>query len=262
MRRLLIVSFLLWLTACGENAPGCTSVTMPTDCAASAKGPWRVDVGTDPLNVKESRKGSVTPGLPVECASSVESVSWSVENPVVASVFQLGTRNDPRDTAGDISRAWVTGQTPGVTMVRARVMSSDGHQYEAQPLAISVVEPEAPPGGSFLVAQGTAEITLNQYTGSGGAEPIPFTLPAPGRVDVTVNWTSFSNNLDFSVWKGICSALPCSGRNLLGVRLGPIKPVRGSANMPAGDCTLVIGGAGPSGGGHDTARYQVRLTPD
>src|SRR5262245_25744871 len=159
----------------------------PTDCAASANAPWRVGRdGTElELIVGDSHRQSVTPGFPVECRN-LTSVAWSIEDPSVASVTQLGPRNAQNDTAEDVSRAWVTGLAPGLTTVRARIMFTDGVR-EAQPKAVRVVVAETPPPESFLVAQGRVTVTFNPFTGAGGSL-VPLTLPGAGRVDISVDW--------------------------------------------------------------------------
>jgi hypothetical protein len=207
----------------------------------------------------ESRRESVTPGLLPECASFLTSVTWTVEDPSVAAVDQLGPKNAPNDTAGDISRAWVTGLAPGVTVVKAVVQFTDGAR-QAEARTVRVVPAAEPPPGSVIVAEGSATFTFNQFTGGGGSELIPVVIPRSGRVDISVDWTSFGNRMAFFLWEGSCAASPCPGRLVVDAQLGLLKPRRESvADVAAGEYTLRVGGVGA---GQETARYEIRLTPN
>jgi len=233
----------------------------PTDCAAFTRGPWEVgrSGGDRELIVGESYRESVTPGLPRDCYGMLESVTWSVDDPSILSLKRLGPRNAPAETAGDISRAWMTGRAPGLTKVRARVLFTDGG-HEAHAETVRVVAPEDPAPDSFVVAQGTAAITFNEFTDGGVSELIPITLPTAGRVDMTVDWISIGNQLGLVLWEGACTADPCPGRLLGDKQIQYSKPRRESIpDLPPGDYTLRISGIGS---GQETASYEVRLTPN
>jgi len=231
----------------------------PTDCSAYSEGPWRVDIAADELRAGDSRRGSVKPGLPVECSASLTTVTWSVQDPSVASILQLGARNAANDTAGDISRAWVTGLSPGLATVSARVVGSDGIGRDAQSATIRVVEPPPPPRGSFVVAEGTTNVTFNEFTGGGASPLIPFTLPRSGSIELTLDWISLANSLSIVLWEGDCSAVPCPGRLLLNSS-GFVKPRREVIDSAAAGAYTLRALA--SGSGIEEAQYEVRLTPD
>jgi hypothetical protein len=220
-----------------------------------------VNLGGGELQTGDSRQGSINPGLPIECANQLASVTWSVEDSSVASVTPVGAKNARNDTAGDIARAWVTAVAPGVTRVKAQVSLSDGSAREAEPATIQVVEPKAPPRKSFVVAEGTVALTFNEFTGGGGADPIAVILPQAGGVDIALDWGSLGTSVDFSLWEGVCDrATPCSGRLVVPPVLLPVKPRRESVpNLAAGEYTLLIGGVGRA---PEEVRYEVRLTPD
>ena len=192
-----LLVLLLALLACGEQKacdPSALFAPTEADCANFAKGPWKVDLGGDEFQMGDSRRGSISPGLPVECADQLVSVAWSVEDLSVASVTPVGAKNARNDTAGDIARAWVTAVAPGVTKVKAQVSLSDGSTREAEPATLQVVEPKAPPRKSFAVAEGTVALTFNEFTGGGGADPSRSSSPA--REALT------------SLWIGVPSAPP------------------------------------------------------
>jgi hypothetical protein len=232
----------------------------PPDCKALARGPWKVDLQGDDLRVGDSRRGSVTPGLPVECADRLTAVTWSVRDPAIASIAQ-GRRNASNDTAGDVSRAWITGLRPGHTTIEARLAFSDGVDQEAQPAALAIVEGDTQSPRSSVVAEGEVSISMNRYTGAGGSGPIPVAVPAAGRLDITVDWDIVGNLASFQLWQGTCSADPCSGPLVVNEPyLTPTKPRRESVDDVApGRYTLQIGMVGS---GSDTARYEVLLTPN
>ena len=80
---------------------------------------------------------------------------------------------------------------------------------------------------------------------------IPVTLPAAGRVDITVDWTSFSNELGFFLRKG--------DRVVVEAQVALEKPRRESAEgLAAGPYRLEVFGIGS---GKETATYEVRFTP-
>jgi hypothetical protein len=196
--------------------------------------------------------------LDPECAGRFRSVAWAVEDPAVAVVTPLGARNGPNDTAGDIARAWITGLAPGVTVVKAQVLLTDGTR-EATPLTVRVDAAAPAPAGSFIVAEGSATFTFNQFTGGGGSELIPIVLPRSRQVDISVDWTSFGNQLGFFLFEGPCATSPCPGRPFGNPVLGSRKPYRESLpGLASGEYTLRLGGVGT---GQETARYEVRLTP-
>jgi hypothetical protein len=256
----------LWLSLVAlATLPGCGLDGLkhmfdlpPTDCAAFTRGSFEVgrSGGDRELTVGESVEESVTPGLPGDCDAMVTSVTWSVDDPKVAALKQ-GAKAAP--TAGGISRAWITGIAPGLTKVRARVRLTDG-DHEAHAETVRVVAPGEAAAGSFVVAEGTAALTFNVYTNGGGSEPIPITLPASGRVDVAVDWTTLGMLVGFFLNEGDCAAAPCPGKLVAEAQLGSSKPVHGSvADLPAGDYTLRVSAVGS---GQQTATYQVRLTPN
>jgi hypothetical protein len=251
---------LATLPGCGLGDLGHIFDLPPTDCGAFTRGPWEVgrSGGDRTVIVGESFREFVGPGLPGDCYAMLESVTWSVDDPSIASVKRLGPKNAQVNTAGEISRAWITGRSPGLTKVRARVLFTDG-DHEAHAETVRVVASNDPAQDSFVVAEGTAGITFNGPTDFGASELIPITIPSSGLVDITVDWTSFGNRMGFLLWEGACAASPCPGRLLVDPQDGFVKPQRESAPLAAGDYTLQITG---TGSGQETATYEVRLTPN
>jgi hypothetical protein len=237
----------------------------PPDCEAISRGPWQVSLSTVELQIGDSVKGRVTPGLALECDGTIAAVTWGVEDTSVASVMPLGARNPRSETVIDIARAWVSGLAPGSTMVTALVEASDGAVHEARPEIVRVMEPGTPLPGSVIVAEGTAEVRFNQFTGGGGSELIPVALPRAGRVEVTVDWTSLRNDLGFFLWEGACPEVPCPGALVIDAQLGSVKPRRETVDdLEAGEYTLRIFGVTPVSAAEvpapETASYEIRLT--
>jgi len=114
---------------------------------------------------------------------------------------------------------------------------------------VRVVPPPGRPPRRILIAKGSVP----------AGEHIPVSLPAAGRVDIVVDWSSPLNKIIFSFYKGngTCRQFPCPGavvEDLIGER---VKPLPASAdNVPPGDYTLWVAGTPV-----ETVRYEVRLTP-
>jgi hypothetical protein len=260
--RWLSLAALATLPGCGLGDLGHIFDLPPTDCGAFTRGPFEIgrSGGDRTLIVGESFREFVAPGLPTDCYAMLKSVTWSVDDPSIVSVKRLGPKNAQVNTAGEISRAWITGRAPGLTKVRARVLFTDG-DHEAHAETVRVVAPEDPAPDSFVVAEGSTAVTFNQFTEVGFGELIPITLPADGRVDITVDWSSSGNRMYPVLWEGACAASPCPGRLVIGGGQAKfVKPRRESVpDLAAGDYTLHIGGIGS---GQETATYEVRLTPN
>jgi hypothetical protein len=87
-------------------------------------------------------------------------------------------------------------------------------------------------------------------------------LPAPGRVDVVLDWISPLNGVALQLLAGRCPGDPssCAARV---VDVGPsesgAKPARASReNVPAGPYTLLVYN---QGSGAEVVRYEVWMTP-
>jgi len=90
---------------------------------------------------------------------------------------------------------------------------------------------------------------------------VRFTTTAAGRLDVTVDWTFASNDLDIGLFAGSCTAQQVVDR-LCGASVASAetlnKPERLSlANMAAGAYTLVVDHLGSR---NESISYQVTLT--
>jgi hypothetical protein len=263
MRRPLRLWFAVFLAGCGGgNEKACELPTVnqvPQDCATVSRASWRI--GPYPttsqtelqLAVGESRALWLDPFVESECAGSVVSVTWSVDDPSSATVV-------PKDPA--YRGSWVTGLGPGANAVRARIVFSDG-TAQTVPRAMQVVA-SAPPAGTVVIAEGT--VTLDSQAPSASADYrrfIPFTLPrSASQTDVRVDWASPLNDVTISFYQGECSG-PASAACVAGLRYitgtsnNDVKPLSLSiANLPADTYTIRIDNLGP---GPETIRYEVRI---
>jgi hypothetical protein len=236
---------------CGPTPEECQTYLQTAD--------WHVDLRGAEIFEGDSRRGSVAPGLRSGCTAKIRSVDWTADS-AAASVTPVGPRNAEQDTAGDIARAWVTGVGIGEATVGARINFTDGSAKDARPAAVRVVALERPSERSVTLAEGTVDVTFNQFTEFGAGGPIAFNVPGAGQLDVVVDWPDFSATFSFSVYEGQCSTLPCSGPRLYdGSILKYVKPRRESFPVPAGDSAIAMWGVGA---GTTALRYEVRFTPD
>jgi hypothetical protein len=90
---------------------------------------------------------------------------------------------------------------------------------------------------------------------------VPFTTSSAGRLDVTVDWSHATNDIDIFIEGGACTCtLAVAGQctDLLDSQSATAKPeTLSSSNLAAGSYTLVIGNAGAS---TEVGSYQVVLT--
>ena len=260
MRRPLRLWALMFLTGCGEsNQVACTNpAATPQDCGTLSTASWRIGPYTPPelqLAVGESRELWLDPFIESQCAGSVASVTWVVDDPSSANVVA----EDPAYRG-----SWVTGLAPGANGVRAHILLSDGTAQTA-PRLMQVV-PAAPPAGE-LIAEGS--VNLEGHTGSGSADFrrfIPFTLPrSASQTEVRWDWTSPLNGVTLSFYQGECSGrdgASCADplRYITGSGNDDIKPLTLLVpNLPADIYTLRIDNLGP---GAEAIRYEVRITPN
>jgi hypothetical protein len=255
--RNVAISLLLLLAACQPfslTTPYPIPSPSPQDCAALSKTGWRID---DPgaLAVGQSKQvelfTSASDLVAPQCESSLTSVTWTSDDPQVASAVGQGGAH--RDSA------WLSGVAPGTTAVRARVVFSDGGMQDAQARSIRVVPSQWPPAGSTLVAEG--DVALDAPVSQPGAvrRYVPFKVQAFGLVDVSLDWSSPSNQLDFSVYVSPCTDIGACGAIVPGFT-SPfgVKPLLGSGKITPGDYTLRIDNLGPGG---ESGHYDIRLTP-
>ena len=262
MRRPPSFWLALFLAGCGGGSEeSCDPITVtddPQDCAGLSQASWRIGPFTSnselAVEVGQSRQLFLDPFVDAECAGSVASVTWSVDDESSASIV-------PRDPA--VSGSWVTGLQPAANAVRARIVFSDG-TARTVPRAIQVV-PAASPGGS-LIFQGTVE--LEAYRGNATSDYrrfVPFTLPdAASRTDVRVDWSSPLNSVTVVLFQGECSGpagASCSAplRIIQGSSPTNLKPTGLTApDLPPDIYTLRIDNLGATA---ETVRYEVRMTP-
>ena len=144
----------------------------------------------------------------------------------------------------------------GPGTVNARILFSDGSAQQSTPRAIIVAQ-LAPPSGA-VVAEGSVDLEPSTAV----SRYIPFALPQDAsQVDVTVDWISVLNTVNFVLYQGSCSGTSlCGGLQFIDLpTVTGVKPVRNSTrNLSAGPYTIRIDNAGP---GAETVRYDVRLTP-
>jgi hypothetical protein len=90
---------------------------------------------------------------------------------------------------------------------------------------------------------------------------VPFTTSAQGTLDITVDWTFASNDVDLYVERGECTcdlALANTCQDVTGSDSTTAKPERLTVpNFSAGSYTLVVANAGPE---RESASYEVGLT--
>jgi hypothetical protein len=269
----LVLALTAMAAACGGSPAGvCTPYLLPPfdpDCEMTADdcrgyvqtASWAVDLHGAELLAGDSRRASVTPGLPDStCIDLIGSVNWFVADPAVAASAPIGAKNARPEVAADIARAWITGLGPGETTITARVTLTDGSTRDARPGALRVVAAARSPRRQIVVADGTVVISFNQFTNHGSGGPIGFRVPQPGWLDVTLDWPDFSSVLSVDVYGGVCTAFPCQGPRIVnGGRLEYVKPRRAGVPVQGGDYTLAMWGVGS---GTIQARYEVRFTPD
>jgi hypothetical protein len=232
---------------CGKG--GCPSPP-PQDCAALSRTSWKVGFLARELNltVGQSQHEFLSPRVEAQCASAVVSVTWTADNPSVASVLQQGS--------GSGDSAWITGVAPGLTAVHARLVFSDGGTQDAEAESIRVAPP-GPPTGLVVVAEGEVALAPpSQFEAS--RQFVPFKLEASGQVDITLDWGSPLNVLNLSVYKSPCTSIGACGDLVINTRVFGVKPLPASGALLAGDYTIRIDNNGP---GPEIARYEVRLTP-
>jgi hypothetical protein len=235
---------------CGEA--GCPTPP-PQDCATlSAMTSWSIGRPSYVWNltVGQSVLATVQPTVEAQCAGRIVSLTWSVDDPSVASVVGQGTPYQ--------MRAWLTGAGTGTTRVRARIEFNDGVHQDAQPGPVRVTPAAGPPAGTTLAARGKVDVPAPPSSPGAARAFVPFSLGAKGRVDVIVDWVSPLDVVDFSAYEGACSTVPCPGMIVIASMTYNVKPASGYNILDAGDYTIRLDNLGP---GPETVRYEVRLTP-
>jgi hypothetical protein len=144
----------------------------------------------------------------------------------------------------------------GPSAVHARIVFRDGSGQQATSRTIIVVAP-APSSGAVV-----AEGAIRLEPPAAGSRYIPFELPRDAsRIDMTVDWASVLDTVDFVIYQGSCagSSLCADLRFIPLPAVTGMKPVRKStSNLSAGEYTIRIDNLGP---GAETVRYEVRSTP-
>jgi len=258
MRRGILVTLILaslWAEVrCGSV--GSVSPSPPQECATLATQIWRIgpfpfSPGTEqlPIMIGQSHSLFLEPFVESQCVDSIGSVTWTVENPSVASII-------PEVRA--YSGSWVTGVSPGTTVVRARIVFRDGRVQEPQPRAIQVVPRDGPSPGSLLVKEGRSVDPMP----AGSHAFVPLSLPQDATViEIAIDWDSPLDRAAFALFEGgDCSATSCPGRLIpFGGANTDLKPLQEEAlNLSAGPYTLRLDNLGP---GLETIHYEVRMTP-
>ena len=145
--------------------------------------------------------------------------------------------------------------------------------FVALPCLVSVLacggsgSPAGPTGPTrAVIAQGSVQLgdpatALSQDRLCDILAFVPFTTSAQGALEVTVDWTHASNDVDVLLERGDCNcALALAGdcQDLAGSESTTAKPERlAVANLSAGGYTLVVANAGP---GRESASYELALT--
>lgn len=235
---------------CGSS--GCA--VAPQDCASLSSADWAVEgylTSTETtVSVDASVEISMAPAVEAQCEAFVRSATWRIDDQAVATVSPRGRS------------AWISGVSPGLTSLGARLSFSDGVTREARARTVRVV-PRAAPVGGQLVLDGS--VTVAPYIpGSNGtvwSAWVPFTTPAAGRIEVTIDWGSPLNRMDMSGYERHCDSIGSCGRIRMTVRQYGVKPLSATFDdprTPAGEYTIRIDNLGPA---EETVRYVVRLAP-
>ena len=222
------------------------------NCSTLSSSDWSIGKQAN-VAVGASVSESLSPSVETQCEGSIVSVTWSIDDPSVASITP------------DKRSVWITGLAPGLGAINARINFADGAQRTAGPMAVNVVRPEAVAPGSVVVAEGS--LTIQPYVPPGNSSRdwsgwAPFTTEKAGRLDVAVDWISPLNRIDFSGYEGHCKSIGTCGMIRLIVRKYGVKPLTATFDDPRtspGDYTIRIDNLGP---GEETVHYEVRLTPN
>jgi hypothetical protein len=114
--------------------------------------------------------------------------------------------------------------------------------------------------GGFDLVQGALRIVAPPKPAAASHAFVPFTPPAEGTVDVSIDWDPRPNRVSFTVSEGACSASPCPAE----IDMGPFvdgaqnKPISGSSTLSPRLHTLRIDNWGPD---VVSATYVVRFRP-
>jgi len=258
LRRLSVVRFMAlagvfcFEQGCGSGLKIPTVTPVPQDCSTLSSTAWTIGRQMS-VSVGASVIARLSPTIEMQCEASLVSVTWLLDNPSVASII----------ATPDKTTAWITGLAPGAATLNARISFAGGAQREAEPMAVQVLAPAAAPPGSVVVAKGS--LTISPYIPP-GASPrnwsgwVPFTTEMPGRIDVTVDWDSPLNRIDFSGYERHCNAIGSCRMIRMIIRQYNVKPLTStfdSPRTPPGDYTVRIDNLGP---GEETVRFEVRLT--
>ena len=128
-----------------------------------------------------------------------------------------------------------------------------GGSTSPTPVAAAATAPAAAPS---VIAQGSGPIAPRFLV------LLPFTTASAGRLDIAVDWTFPSNNVDVYLARGGCTFEQFIARQcdvVVFSENAAAKPERITAvGIAAGSQTLMIGNRGPS---DESVAYQIVLTP-
>jgi hypothetical protein len=261
----------VWIIACkDEGTPGCTPITIPDPvaCDGAAAPPWAIR-GFDDSRAESSGAGvsiRMNTGESVQlrveqaaysgggCSPTVDSVSWSVSSPAVASI-----------TATTPATAWIEALAPGETAIEARIVFKDSPPQAVAPRVyihgtfadalVRVVSPPAPSAGAIRITQGTLALGSYGPDRTDWRATVPFATTLEGHLDVTVDWTMPANRVD-AVVTG-----PCPGACVVIGRSGAeeLKPLHLEySRLPSASYPLRVDNLGSK---TESASYEVWLTP-
>jgi len=190
----------------------------------------------------------------IGCDEAVTAIRWITTDTSVAT-FSPGSRR---------RRSWLTGRATGQTSVRVEVTLDSGRQFTARlhvfspPASVDtvrVIPPPELPAGRTAIFAGSVELRP-QAAGSASQARIPFQVPAPGTLDLLVDWQSPTNN----VIPHLCAGEVPAGLGCVpiidGNRFSGRKPMVASAAVSAGLHTLWISN---DGAGEERVEYTVGL---
>jgi hypothetical protein len=131
--------------------------------------------------------------------------------------------------------------------------------YGGSPAGPPTPTPTPTPNPPQVIAQGN--FTIGGIDTPNFAVFFPFTTSQSGRLDITVDWTLASNDLDFGVARGACDLAMLEAEQCAEVATAESTTKPETLSLPsfqAGAYTLVVDNQGPAA---ESGTYQVVLQP-
>lgn len=265
--KLLAIGLGLVCAACSSGSPTggsgfSSSFTLPPPCTSSSSF-WIGGFGfSDLVDQKVVLTSGTSRGiyiLQLDCPEIITAVRWNSSRPEVAGGFLPGaTKLD----------SWLMASQPGEATISAEISFTDGKTALA-PLKVGgttvtglrVVAAPAPPATRRVVLSGVVDLTASPVPSDPAARAyLGFEVPAPGTLDIVVDWSAPSNKIIAHVCRQAPPAFPLGCSPIIdGNRFPGHKPMIASVRTIAGTHTLWISNVGP---GAEKIRYEAGLVPD